>query len=363
MRINMKFIAALIQFPEINPLALAGVCVIALSLLFGVLSNHYLKRSQHNKEKTKLHWEGVHDIFDDKKLSQSEIELLEKIITHHNIPNPLHAVSTRDGFGKCVEAEMNEILNGNNGADFQTMGLELRDIRVALGLDYIPIGKPIFSSREIHVGQHLAIAVQSESKPQWCDMVVQEVDEAYLYISPTNEALDPHFSDGTAVRCTLWREEDGRYTFESRIVFHGDVHAKWRLSHNVDPLKRSQDRGHFRMRFEQTVTVGILNASISEEIKFLKDRKSITKLRGKITSLSAGGCAIVFQQAIAKNVLLKMDIELPGEVPLTLIAKIVNASSISGGRNLIRTQFISASEEERDIITRHLLHKQQETIS
>jgi hypothetical protein len=99
---------------------------------------------------------------------------------------------------------------------------------------------------------------------------------------------------------------------------HDDIHAKWRLNHNTEKMERTQDRGYFRLSFPQSVTLGILNASIDEDTNNLKKRQSITKLRGKI----------------------------------------MNTSNISGGRTLIRTQFISTSEDKCDIITRYLLQKQ-----
>ncbi len=359
----MEVSAALIQFPDVDPTALTGVCLIAFSILFAIVYHYYFKRFQHSKEKSQLHWQGIRDIFEDKKLAQSEINLIENVIERHNPTNPLHAITTREGFGKCIEAEMDAVAAEHNSSNFRDVGIQLRDIRNALGLDYIPIGKPIFSTREIHVGQHLSIATQGGHKPRWHTMIVQDVDEAYLYVSPPKKTQAPQFEDGSNVSCSLWRDEDARYTFDSRIVMHGEINAQWRLSHNAQKMNRTQDRKHFRMRFEQTLTVDILNASLSDDEKHLKKRKTVTKLRGKITSLSAGGCAIVFQQSVTKNVFLRMEIELPGVPPITLVSKIVGMSNISGGRSLIRTQFLATTNEERDIITRYLLRKQQENLA
>jgi len=149
-------------------------------------------------------------------------------------------------------------------------------------------------------------------------MRVQDVDEAFLYIYPFKKAISPTYEDGAFITCTLWRDEDVRYTFDSKIMRHDDIHAKWRLNHNTEKMERTQDRGYFRLSFPQSVTLGILNASIDEDTNNIKKRQSITKLRGKI----------------------------------------MNTSNISGGRTLIRTQFISTSEDKCDIITRYLLQKQ-----
>jgi c-di-GMP-binding flagellar brake protein YcgR len=257
---------------------------------------------------------------------------------------------------------MNRIATENDSDLFRETGIKLRDIRNALGLDYIPIGKPVHSSRELHVGQIIAVAKEKGKKPNWIPMVLREIDETYLYIARKSTSSIVNFDDGEKIQCKLWRDEDAEYKFPSRIVFHGESHAEWRLSHNTGKMNRAQSREHFRMRYEQSTNVGVLNASANEDPDYIKRRRSVTKLRGKITSLSAGGCAVVFQQPIASQVFLRIEIELPDHPPFSLEAKIVATSNISGGRSLVRTRFIASTQEERDLISKFLRQRQQETM-
>jgi len=85
----------------------------------------------------------------------------------------------------------------------------------------------------------------------------------------------------------------------------------------------------------------------------------VTRMRGRITSLSAGGCAVVLKQPVARQVMLRLGIEMPGGKTLETEADIVASSAISGGRYLLRLQFVGLSDEERDLIARYVLQKQQ----
>ncbi|MFP6581316.1 MAG: PilZ domain-containing protein [Candidatus Hydrogenedentota bacterium] len=356
-------IAALIEFPEPSAMALWGLAIAVLLLIAIFYGNVYFKRTTQTRNLERVQSNAIDDIYEDKKLSDEEIRLMNEVLDRHVQDNPLRSVTTRDGFGECVRREIDRVNEFGAPGDVQILGVKLRDIRTALGLDYVPIGKPIYSSRELHIGQIISITPKEETNAKKTRMELRNIDEAYLYLSPEKRGAPLKFVDGTQVQCELWRDEDGCYTFDSRIVYYGTEHAEWRLAHNAAKMARTQAREHFRMPFQQTATIGILNASKDEDITYLSQSRDVAQLRGKITSLSAGGCAIVFQQPIARNILLRVEIELPDHPPISVVAKIVATSNISGGRCLIRTRFLDISEEERDLISRHLLHKQQENLA
>jgi c-di-GMP-binding flagellar brake protein YcgR len=358
----MESMAALIQFPEAGGLSIAGAMLLFGSLIFGLFGNDYFKRSKQEKATIRMQLIAIEDIYEDKKLTDSEIKLMDSILGDYAPENKLKTLTTRGAFGNCMQSKMRDVSSKEDNENFRKIGVKLRDIRMALGLDYSPIGKPIFSSRELHVGQVISVAHISENKPNWIRMILKDIDEAYLYVSKQSPTDKPHFHDGDKVQTKLWHDQDAQYSFNSRIVFHGETDAVWRLIHNESKMKRTQAREYFRMRYEQNVSVGILNASKNEDPQMMKQRKAITNLRGKITSLSAGGCAIVFQQPIARQVFLRIELELPDNEPMALEAKIVATSIISGGRSLIRTRFIASTLEDRDLISKFLRKQQQQEL-
>lgn len=360
----MHIVAQLIEFPEPSMMVL-WLLAIAILVILGVLfGNEYLKQKSRSDNRERIQLQAIDDIFEDKKLSEEEIALINDLLHKHAYDNPLRAITTREGFGEMVEAEIEGLIKEGKTAEFQDAGVKLRDIRVDLGLEYVPIGKPIYSTRELHVGQIITIMQPQDKAKRKHRMVIKNIDEAFLYISPEKQRISPTiFKDGTMVNCDLWRDEDGRYTFDARIVYFGTERGEWRLSHPPGKLERTQSREHFRMRFDQMVDIGILNASIHDDDAFLRQRKPITQVRGKITSLSAGGCAIVFQQPIAKNVMLRLEFRIDEYPEIVAEAKIIAVSNISGGRTLVRAHFVNIENSDRDIISRYLLKKQQEMIA
>jgi hypothetical protein len=273
----MEVTAALIEFPEPSALSLIGIAVVLASITFALFENDYFKKATLQKTVNKIQHKAVLDIYEDKKLDDSETELLDRIIDQHAHENPLRAVTTRDGFGQCVQVEMHRIATESDKDIFRETGIKLRDIRNTLGLDYVPIGKPVHSSRELHVSQIISVAQDNGSNSSWKPMVLQEIDEAYLYISRKSDSTIARFEDCDKVLCKLWHDEDAQYVFLSRIVFHGEARAEWRLSHNEQKMDRTQSREHFRMRYEQNTNVEILNASANEEPEYIKRRRAVTR--------------------------------------------------------------------------------------
>lgn len=356
-------IAAIIEFPEPTMLALILLALAIVVLLAIVFGNEYLKLSTRTKNRERIQNQAIDEIFADKELSTEEIELMNDMLHRHAYENPLRAVTTREGFSECAGLEVERLIKEGAPGEFQKTGVKLRDIRVALGLDFVPVGKPITSTRELHVGQAITVEDSNDKANRKHRMVIKNIDEAFLYIDPEKRVAPSTFKDGSTISCDLWRDEDGRYTFDARIVYFGTEQGEWRIAHPSGRIERVQSREHFRMRFDQTVNVGFLNASIHDDDTFLRQRKAVTQVRAKITSLSAGGCAIVFQQAISKNIMLRIEIQIEDRPVILAEAKIIATSNITGGRTLARTRFVNIDDVSRDIISRHLLRKQQETIS
>jgi hypothetical protein len=159
----------------------------------------------------------------------------------------------------------------------------------------------------------------------------------------------------------LWRDEDARYGFVTTVATHNAPPLSWRLHHTRD-LERTQDRADFRVRHENPVVAGVLNAPRDEDAD-LQTLPVVTRLTGRITSLSAGGCALVFSQPVAKHVLLRIELDVPGVPKRNVEVKIVSTAPISGGRYLVRGRFLGLNEDTRDKIARYVLHKQQQRLA
>jgi c-di-GMP-binding flagellar brake protein YcgR len=84
------------------------------------------------------------------------------------------------------------------------------------------------------------------------------------------------------------------------------------------------------------------------------------RLRGRITSLSAGGFAMVLQQPVPAFVFLRVHLELRDTPPLDIDAKIVGTTLLGGGRTLVRGSFVHINDEDRDKLVRFVTLLQQQ---
>ncbi len=352
------------EFPHPSETTLWLVAALFLGLLWAGVWIDSRRRKQKTRRRVQSEIEAMMEIIRERNFSEEEIKILVELVKHRAPLHPLRAITTRLDYDRCVDEEMAALEKKNNPGEFERIGLLLRDIRGILGLDYVPFGQRIHSTREIHAGQFVSVAKADEATPKWMRMIVDEVDEAYFTLAPRAKAGDsmPAIGEGDMLRCRMWRDDDARYVFTTEIISAESGPLSWRAKHTRD-LKRVQARGHFRIRHDQTTTIAILNGSVDGNMDNVSDRHAVTKMRGRITSISAGGCALVIQQPVSKQVLLRISLDLPGGDPVPLEARIVATAPISGGRNLVRASFVGLDDTRRDRVAKYVLHRQQHTLS
>lgn len=354
----------LVQFPMLSPTVVALLLAFLVGLIVLAISIEIYRRVASRRKRIGAEWNSVHEILTERKLSESDQALLEQMVRRFSPKTPLRAVTTRHEFDTCVAQAMQESLEQGDEKEMESLGGRLRDIRCELSLDYVPLGQKISSTRELHGGQWLSIAPAADASPKWARMIVERVDEAYLYVAPRTQPgqAAPRIAAGTDVKVRLWRDEDARYLFTTVLAGVEDGPAIWRLLH-TNELGRMQARNHYRVRYDQNTTVSLLNGSVDGDDSDVSKRRAVAKIRGRITSLSAGGCAVVVQQEISKQVMLRLNLELSPEKSLDLEAKIIASSSISGGRYLLRAAFVGLDDERRDAVAKYVLQRQQHKIA
>ena len=207
----------------------------------------------------------------------------------------------------------------------------------------------------------MAVTRDVDTTPKWGRMMVDDVDEAYFYVSRHGKGGDelPGLKTGDAVKCRLWRDDDGRYIFCTSIAGAEDGPPAW-IFHHTSQVTRNQAREHFRVRHDQPTVVGILDNAADVD---LAKQRIVTKLRGRVTSLSAGGCALVLQQSVPDHSPLRVQVETGEGELIGAEAKIVAVAPISGGRFLVRAAFAGLDDDRRDRIAKYVLHRQQQMIA
>ncbi|MCC6144910.1 MAG: PilZ domain-containing protein [Candidatus Hydrogenedentes bacterium] len=327
--------------------------------LFGLaIAIEVFRRYAQKRQVRRAEWAHVRAIAEERQLNEAEWRLLRTLIARFAPNRPLEVATTRRVFDQCVHQSMQALQARTDLPELEREGVLLRDLRRQLGLDYVPIGQRIHSTRELFLGQQVWVGEPQDVTPKWYQMRLSAVDEAFFHIAPVDSALPP-FSAGDQLRFRMWREEDARYVFTTAIVRVEERPATFTLQH-CEVLKRVQARAFYRVRHDQATDIDMLalprGGSIPEHLDRLQ---SSGKMRGRITSISGGGCAVVVLEALPPNVLLRIQVEMAEEPTLTLFARIVDTIPLSGGRFLVRCAFSGITDEERDTITRHVFRRQQ----
>lgn len=350
----------LLNFPVPSALTIALLVFGVLVFIGAGAVLEISRRRDATRKRLAREWDSIRVIFRTRKMSADDVSFIEGWIRKHAKKQPLRAVSTREGFEELVKTGIVQRRDAT-ATSTDELGARLRTIRTALGLDHVPAGQSMISTRELGDGQWMSIARADQQPHRFFRVMVEDVNEAQFYVSykdgPASTA--PKLPPGTQVRCSLWRGEDARYTFETTVTAYDEPPPTWTLAH-TSKLARSQNRAHFRIRHDQEITAGVLNAPLpGTNPADLASRPVVTRLHGRISSLSAGGCAIVFQQSVARHVLLRILVDVPGGVPIEAEVEIVSTAHISGGRHLVRGKFLGLPEDARDRIARYVHLKQQ----
>lgn len=347
-----------IEFPRDIPFSKLWPGFLVLAVLASVFLFEILRRRRQQNDMRKKEWNAVHDLAHERELPAADIRLLDKLLRRYAAHEPLRAVTMYKTFDTCVARYMRDYAHGRSQDLEERLGAELRSIRVRLGLDYVPFGHAIESTRELCSGQTLWAARDNEMSATWFRMRVATVDEARFSADIGHDDPVPTFHAGEMARFRIWREEDARYVFLASLARIETAPPLWIFAH-ASELKRIQARAHYRVRHDQNAAIGVIPSRPNDTYDDVGNRELITSTRGRITSLSGGGFALVIEQPIPQQVVLRTALELPGEQQLPVHARIVSSSPLSQGRYLLRAAFVSIPEETRDAITHYVFHIQQ----
>lgn len=340
--------------------------VIAMCFLFGGLialavTIEWARRKRQRTEAYRRSWLAVERIFREKDLSSQEREAVRELITESGVSEPLSIVTTRHAFNRTLRGFMKRKRQELEPAAYGRLGQTLRDVRTRLALDFVPYGQRIESSRELTPRQTILARPEDRRDQAWFRLVVIEVDEAFLAVEPQSiqGSSIPNLHPGDYLAARLWRRDDGRYSARFEIAGGGSA-GDAILLHHDNNMQRTQARAYLRIRHNQPATVGLVNVPQGGDMTGLDARPAASRLRGRITSLSAGGLAIEADQPVPSSyVVLRVPLDLPAHELFTVHAKVVGSHALSGGRHLVRGAFIDIPNEDRDKIARFVWERQQ----
>jgi c-di-GMP-binding flagellar brake protein YcgR len=318
-----------------------------------------MRRRRERMLRLRAEWQAIDTHAADKELPGKDREALLQLLRRHAPDHPLRAATVRQHFDACVDAELAGPLSGPLTPELEQRGLVLRDIRTHMGLDYLPLGQRIYSTRDLHQGQAVWMSVSGGDDAEWHRMVVAAVDEVTFRVAAAADDIPARQAPGAMPHFRIWRDEDARYTFTTPLIRIEERPSRWVFRHTTE-LRRTQARAHFRIHYDQTTDLGVIDAPLDEDYADLDAREPVTRLRGRITSLSGGGLAVLLPQPIPKQVLLRVELDITdGTGPMKVEVRPIEVTPLPGGRYLVRGCFVGVSDKIRESVTHFVFHEQQ----
>jgi hypothetical protein len=316
------------------------------------------RRRRDRRLRLEAEWRALRTVAAERELAGEELRLLEAMVARHMGEHPYRAVTQRHAFEECIEKEMASL---DDAAEYQRRGVRLRDVRLKLGMDFAPLGQRIQSTRELYLQQQVWVST-TQGDTDWHRMIVGMVDEGFFHLSPVGGEPLPAYAPGTTLRFRMWREEDARYLFSAVLEQVQRGPAAFLVRH-TNALNRRQSRSHYRLRFEEATDVVLLAAPRGAESVDVGERPVVGTLRGRFSSLSGGGFAVVVNQPVPTQVLLRVTLALEGQEAFPVTGRIVGETPLMGGRHLLRAAFLQLDDAMRDKITHHVFQAQQRAMA
>jgi len=303
-----------------------------------------------------------------KGLTKAEISQMYRLAKRSHVVTPLPLATSALRFDEAVHAELDRLRRTADEGD--AVARVYSAVRDKLGLDELPLGHALPSTRFLPVGQRLVVGKSDErSEPGYPSEVVAMDDTGMTISWPTRGGTRAEIGTNDRIRVALWRSNDARYFFDTTIRFTLlEMEPRLVLRHTRD-ITRVQSRKFFRVEVNVPVVLhynpserSAPDTGVSMSVGAVSRTRRVS---ARLTTLSGGGLSMVSDQNVAVDSVLRLHIPLEGVgKPVPVACRVLSAvASRKAGKYVLRAQFIAVDEEDRDRIVRFVSLKQQEQIA
>ncbi len=337
-----------------------------LGLLVLAVVLELLRRKRERKLAILQQWETIRTMLVEKELNEEERNMLIQLIEKYEPSNPINVVTVRQHFNRCVQKYIQDLRRDKPYAELDHVGEVLKEIRIRLGLDYIPYGQRIYTTAELYPNQTVWFNPKYGSFQEWRKGKVADVNEAYFRVAPLTTQDRVSLKEGDEVAFRTWRDDDGRYQFTA--IFRAKDEDVYVFDHAFS-MERFQTRAYLRVRVDTTIDVNVVRFSSKYDLTHISAEDIPYKVefstRARVVNLSAGGCALLIDRDIEEDLYIQFELDLEDdEEPrvVKLIMRILDKLNVSLGRYMYRGAFVGVSNELRERLIKYV-YKLQPPIS
>ena len=380
MNIISYIVYAVISLPPTKPsritsyLVVAGLVVLAIAVLLEIIRSHTARRKRDEEL-----WRDFEEIAIEKGCTGKELSLCRKMAQSLVPDKPLRLLTSKQVFDEGAGRRMRTLRSSAAASEeMESASDVLGEIRRKLGLTFVPFGRRLTSTRGLQPDHKLTVELEKGPAGTRFLATVLDVTDLGIIISPPESAAGQiSLEQGQRLAVALWRADDGRYMFMTKVykpVYSPKLAV---VLEHADKLERTQARTFYRVRVSLPTTVAELVSKDVEELEKAPDIGSLPSRRrfiGTLASLSGGGVSLVSKSRVNVDDLLHVEIDLARayeeiQAPLRTdadktqkvkaVCKVVTVSALPGPRYLVRGSFALISEMDRDRLVRFVNAKEQ----
>jgi len=352
------------QTPDIWPDFTSPEMLMALALVGGLFILAILielNRRRRDKNRRRIaSWVATRQLLLDKSIPSECIDIFLPLLHKYTNHAPLQVLHHHRQYEEFVDHVLSNQPEELNFIELDTLGELLRLVRSSLGLDFVPTGQRIHSTRELHLGQHIALIPLTQDHSEWGQCKVSAINDAFFCVSLKGRNNPDKLTKQKRLAFSMWREDDARYTFSTTIA-KTNPSAGEVVLHHTNEFDRIQSRAHFRIRFRKEILIEVLSVQDSSSFAALISSKVIRKCQGETYSLSAGGISFVIDLIVDPGNMIRIHLPLLEDTnPLSLDARVVGCSEMGTTKYLVRCAFVGISDNAQETISQFVLQRQQE---
>jgi len=324
--------------------------LVLLALLIGVMVFFETRRSRKIERGLRALALAKFDLQAEKlDLRMSSATILKRIVQKTGLQDPASIMKFssifEDSVNKYYEIEKIESIPNETLA-------QISALRKTLGFSPLPGGIVLTSTRQFCSGDKCTIQIPENDPPPTLHgtCYVIELNERQWSITRPE---GPKVQVGTWARISLAKPNDGEYIFRAQVL--SDFEEEIVFSH-TNMLNRVQQRNWARV-----------DVAIPVIATLMDERRVGEVLQGKIVDISGGGLRMILPDKLAKDSMLILNFELPGQGQISdLLVRVVRFAVPTGVNTSKIVHDVSvalAMDSDCEKIIKFVFEKQRGTLS
>lgn len=329
------------------------VAIASLSALLGLLVWLLIRRLRGQR----LMWRNFRSTAAERGLSTEQTALVERIARQGKMRHPLLLLTSVESFDRRVSTHLKRLPEGQaRHAEIDALG----HIRVLLGFDQVPAGRPLRSTRELSTGQRLMVWPVKGGPPGFCHTVVVHRDDDAIVAVPLLREDDEFLARleaGDRIKVRFWRRHDTEYRFRTTILEADPVTTGIVIGHS-DRLERIQKRDFYRLAVRFRLGLIVLP---EEKMGDADSIPSGRRIDVTAADISGGGLGVTSSAAVPPGSVVVLDPAYGGPFPIAGLWCHVVGHEQREQKRWLRLEFADISRERQEdlvgVIQRQQIHR------